>query len=104
MNGDRHMELWNEARALVSLAAHDNVDRVSRSVALALAYETLSQHPHPDVPYPEQIAIFKRKVDRLLDENKRIIESRRWNSDEKRDAHVFTDLEETEKPDYYPGR
>ena len=82
----QNLIVWNEARALVGLAAYENAEKVSEAVRLALAYETLHSHPHPDVSYSEQIAVFKRKVDRLLDENKRIIESRRYYADEKRDS------------------
>lgn len=98
---------WNEARALVSLAADEKTEMVSEAVRLSLAYETLSNHKFPEVPYPEQIAIFKRKVALVVEAHKRAVEVARWNADEERSvsgAHVFHDLEETEKPDYYPGR
>lgn len=89
---------WNEARALVSLATDGKTEMVSEAVRLALAYETLANHKHPEVSYREQIAIFKRKV-------ALVVEATKWDlANARQAAHVFHDLEETEKPDYYPGR
>lgn len=87
MDATEHLAKWTEAQAVVNLAADETTEKVSRAVLLALAYETLVKHPFPEVPYREQLAIYRRKVDLLLEKEK---------------AHVFYDLEETEKPDYYP--
>jgi hypothetical protein len=94
---------WTEARALIDLAAYDKAEQVSRSVALALAYETVHKHPHPEVSYSEQIAIFKRKVDVTLEQHNRAVEVARFHADMERDAHVFKDLEPADLDDEHGG-
>ena len=94
MEGSRHIELWNEARALVGLSSYEKTAQVGESVSLALAYDTITSHPHPEVEYREQIAIFKRKVDKVLEDRGTAILNGR------REAHVFPmdEYEPAERP------
>lgn len=103
MATDYGLDKWREAQTLVGLAAHEAADKVSKEVSIALAYEVIDKHPYPEVPYQEQIAIYKRKVDLVLEQRKKTVEDARFHADLERDAHVFKDLEPADPDDEHGG-